>query len=141
MVSEIRRSLFADVHTGLGSLERIHAMLYYVPGDPFAVRMRLLMSGTSGDEPMEWTFARNLLIEGVDTPSGVGAVRIWPLNSERIAMSLDAPEGEDRRRAPLLQLMTADILRFLDSSYEEAPAGCEPRPDWDLELASMLRQA
>jgi hypothetical protein len=37
-------------------------------------------------------------------------------------------------------LTTADVQRFLDSTYEEVPAGCELSPDLDLELASLPRE-
>jgi hypothetical protein len=63
-------------------------MLRHLPDDPFAGADGLAVSGTNGGGPAEWTFARDLLAEGLSTPSSVGVVRIWPLDAEHLAMSL-----------------------------------------------------
>lgn len=134
MFAEVRQPILVDVVVSPDSFVPITAELSYSPGDPFAVRMRFPRGSTTNGEPVEWTFARDLLGAGIGTPSGLGDVRIWPLGATRIAVALEAPDGR-----ALLEATTADLLRFLDRTYAAVPAGSERRlTDVDLELASLL---
>jgi hypothetical protein len=110
--------------------------LYYAPRDPYAVRMAFHV-GT--DEPNEWTFARDLLAEGLRTCAGVGDVQIWP-SSETAAggivnVQLLAPTGSAR-----IQVPAAEVAAFLERTYRFVELGEESSAvDIDAELSILLR--
>lgn len=52
------------------------ASLRYDRDDPYAVH--LSFPTAPGRAPIEWIFARSLLADGLDVPTGDGDVRIWP---------------------------------------------------------------
>ncbi len=57
---------------------RIQARFSYVHTDPYAVRLSLHIAP---ERVVHWTFARELLDEGMDTPAGIGDVKIIPTES------------------------------------------------------------
>ncbi|MCW2822354.1 MAG: sporulation protein SsgA, partial [Marmoricola sp.] len=64
--------------SGDAQSELLEGLLVFDPADPFAVAMHLeARSGT-----VVWTFARELLAEGLYTPSGDGDVQVWPCLSQ-----------------------------------------------------------
>src|SRR5215469_14895265 len=48
--------------------------LYYSQDDPYAVRIAF---HAGLDEPVEWTFGRELLTLGVEGVAGLGDVKVW----------------------------------------------------------------
>jgi Streptomyces sporulation and cell division protein, SsgA len=111
--------------------------LYYSPRDPYAVRMAFHV-GT--DEPNEWTFARDLLAEGLQTCAGVGDVQMWPSSSETAAdsilnLQLVSPTGSAR-----IQVPAAEVATFLGRTYRLVQLGEESSAiDIDAELSFLLR--
>ncbi len=80
--------------------ELLKGTLVYDRLDPFAVRMSLeAHSGT-----IVWTFARELLAEGLYAPTGDGDVHVWPcLSSEAeavVVIELTSPDGKAMLHAP-----------------------------------------
>lgn len=78
----------------------VAARLTYGTHDPYAVHITFHV-GT--DSPIRWTFARELLLEGMFRPCGLGDVRIWPTDpGERgfVCMALASPDGEALLKAP-----------------------------------------
>lgn len=112
--------------------------LYYTPRDPFAVRMAFHV-GT--DEANEWTFARDLLAEGLQTCAGSGDVQIWPSSETAedgiVNLQLLSPTGSARFQAP-----AAEVAAFLGHTYQLVELGEESSViDIDAELAVLLREA
>ncbi|MCW2783561.1 MAG: regulator [Marmoricola sp.] len=101
--------------------------------DPWAVTMTLdTIAG-----PVDWTFARDLLIEGQFAPTGDGDVHVWPCLSPSgeavVIVELDSPSGET-----LLQFPTRAIQDFVRGSVEAVPVGDEA-VDVDSWLEQLLR--
>jgi len=88
--------------------------------DPWAVTM--VLSTVAG--PVDWTFARDLLVEGQYEPTGDGDVHVWPCLSPSgeavVIVELDSPSGET-----LLQFPTRDIQDFVYAALETVPLGAE----------------
>jgi hypothetical protein len=53
----------------------VDALLRYDASDPYAVHVGF---HTGGDDVVEWTFARQLLTDGVTRSIGEGDVQVWP---------------------------------------------------------------
>jgi hypothetical protein len=114
--------------------------------DPYGVTMSL---DTGADEPVEWTFARDLLAEALLAPAGLGDVQAWPAaesagpqedgaGTEKILnIVLGSADGRARFEAG-----AAGIEAFLARTYELVPDGQESGClDLDAGLAELLAQA
>ena len=78
----------------------VPARLVYRSDDPFAVHITFHVGS---DLPVNWTFARELIVEGVFRPCGHGDVRIWPTKvggRSVLCMALSSPDGEALLEAP-----------------------------------------
>ena len=110
------------------------ASLSYRGDDPYAVRMAFHV-GT--DEPVEWIFARELLLAGSDARGGDGDVQVWPSSGtggEVLNIALSSPFGQALFEAP-----AAAIAEFARRTYELVPAGHEGEfVDVDGELEELL---
>ena len=110
----------------------LSAEFSYNPADPWAVTMTL--STIAG--PVDWTFARDLLVEGQYEPTGDGDVHVWPCLSPCgeavVIVELDSPAGET-----LLQFPTRAIQDFVYASIEAVPVGTE-NSDIDEWLEQLL---
>ncbi|MEV4596046.1 SsgA family sporulation/cell division regulator [Amycolatopsis sp. NPDC049253] len=94
--------------------------LSYHSAEPFAVTVAFR---TERGRWIEWTFARDLLVTGLEEPAGLGDVRIRPDLSEDPAMltlEIESPDGYAS-----FELEREDIENFLESSYELVPLGTE----------------
>lgn len=104
---------------------------------PFSVDTAFHLS----DIDVVWTFARDLLLQGIDEPAGQGDVRVWPVvattehAAPRIRIELTSPTGH-----ALLEAHTADIRAFLDATLRACPTGEESlHVDVDSWLDELLR--
>lgn len=98
----------------------VPARLAYRTDDPYAVHITFHI-GT--DHPVDWTFARELLVEGVFRPCGHGDVRIWPTKVDRrnvILMALSSPDGD-----ALLEAPSAQVSAWLERTLRVVPPGSE----------------
>jgi Streptomyces sporulation and cell division protein, SsgA len=120
MFASVHQTIVLDAVTDPEPSEPVRAELRYTPQDPYAVRIRFPAATTRSGRTVEWTFARDLLGAGIGKPSGLGDIRIWPLDSKRTGLALIGPEG-----VALLEADSADLLRFLDRTYAAVPAGSE----------------
>jgi hypothetical protein len=96
--------------------------LTYDPDDPYAVHLLFHLDARDGDE-IGWSFARDLLAVGLEEPSGMGDVRIWPWTTpdgESVALALSSPDGQ-----AVFEVPRAPLARFLDAAYTTVPAGRE----------------
>ncbi|MET7455176.1 SsgA family sporulation/cell division regulator [Streptomyces sp. NPDC005574] len=115
----------------------VPARLVYRSEDPYAVHVTFHV-GT--DHPVSWTFARELLVEGVFRPSGHGDVRVWPTRTEGrgvVMMALSSPDGDALLEAPSTQ-----VSAWLERTLRAVPPGAEPRRlGLDEGLAELLAPA
>ncbi len=115
VASELRLRL---VVPGAASVP-VMASLRYEACDPYAVHLTF----HTGDGAVEWTFARQLLTDGVSVPAGEGDVSVWPSRAGGravVCLSLSSPSGRALFEAPLHRL-----VELLAATYELVPTGSE----------------
>ncbi|MEH0423740.1 SsgA family sporulation/cell division regulator [Streptomyces sp. B21-083] len=98
----------------------VPARLTYRTNDPFAVHIAFHISS---ENPVNWTFARELLVEGVFRPCGHGDVRVWPTKVDGrsvVLMALSSPDGD-----ALLEAPTAQVSAWLERTLRAVPPGSE----------------
>ncbi|MFF3750018.1 SsgA family sporulation/cell division regulator [Streptomyces sp. NPDC002018] len=98
----------------------VPARLTYRTDDPYAVHITFHI-GT--ETPVEWTFARELLVEGVFRPCGNGDVRIWPAKVDGRAVlcfALSSPDGD-----ALLEAPTSAVSAWVERTLRIVPPGTE----------------
>lgn len=96
----------------------VRASLRYDPADPYAVHVVFHAKSASG-VAVTWSFARELLVAGLDEPAGVGDVRIWPWAAPRddlVALALSSPDGN-----ALFEVPRSVLVRFLRRTYTAVP--------------------
>ncbi|MFE9925695.1 SsgA family sporulation/cell division regulator [Streptomyces sp. NPDC005774] len=112
----------------------VSARLGYRADDPYAVHIAF---HTDSEQPVHWTFARELLIEGVFRPCGHGDVRVWPSKAEGrsvVLVALSSPDGD-----ALLEVPTAQVSSWLERTLRVVPPGSESeRLGLDDGLAALL---
>ena len=117
------------------------AGLHYAAEDPYAVRVSFHVGL---DEPVEWSFGRELLAMGVAGPAGLGDVKVWPaadsvsdLRGVVLNIELSSPYGEARFEAS-----AREVSDFLRRTYRVVPQGRESeRFDIEDKLADLLRES
>ncbi|HEX3732523.1 MAG TPA: SsgA family sporulation/cell division regulator [Mycobacteriales bacterium] len=142
----------------------VPATLLYASEDPYAVRVVFYMDksdpngphGPSITEPsisaapapyrgpstqnidagISWSFSRELLREGLHSPSGYGDVRIWPWSGNRsVAIALSSPDGYALFEAP-----RRVVKQFLERTYSCVGEGREDQHiDVDAALIELLK--
>ncbi|MBB1255708.1 SsgA family sporulation/cell division regulator [Streptomyces alkaliterrae] len=113
------------------------ARFTYRTGDPYAVHVSFHIDTP---QPVHWTFARELLVEGVFRPCGHGDVRVWPTKVKGrnvICLALNSPDGEALVEAPSVPLAAwlERTLRVLAPGDEASELGI------DEGLAALLAPA
>jgi hypothetical protein len=98
----------------------VPVLLGYYGDDPFAVHAVFHLGS---EDPVHWTFARELLIEGVFRPCGQGDVRVWPSKSDgrsTVMLALTSPGGDAVVEAPASQ-----VAAWLERTLRVVPPGTE----------------
>lgn len=112
----------------------VPARLAYRTDDPYAVH---IVFHIGSEAPVHWTFARELLVEGVFRECGDGDVRVWPAKSAgraMVVMGLSSPEGE-----ALLEASASAVSAWLERTLRLVPPGTEgERLDVDDALARLF---
>ncbi|MFF3768455.1 SsgA family sporulation/cell division regulator [Streptomyces sp. NPDC001922] len=112
----------------------VPARLIYRTDDPYAVRITFHIGS---DSPVTWTFARDLLIEGVFRLSGEGDVRVWPTKIDGrsvVCMMLSSPDGD-----ALLEAPAGAVSAWLERTLRLVPPAAEgERLAIDDELEALL---
>lgn len=99
---------------------RIPVELTYRADDPYAVRMTFHLPG---DEPVTWTFGRELLLDGINTPTGDGDVHIAPSRPEELSdVHIRLQVGGERA---LFRAGAGPLVAFLDRTDKLVPLGQE----------------
>jgi hypothetical protein len=110
--------------------------LDYDAQDPFAVAAAF----HGEDGAIEWVFARDLLRDGLERPSGEGDVQVWPGRADGqdvVLIALNSPDGH-----AVLEADAGDLRGFLDRTLHLVPVGSESRHlDFEDEIAQLLRSA
>lgn len=123
------------------------AGLHYSSQDPYAVRLSF---DAGREEPVEWTFGRDLLAAALHGPEGIGDVRGWPSAASADSVRNGADAGEKILNIVLgpptgyarFETSADGIEAFLARTYELVPGGQEPGClSLDAELAELLSQA
>ncbi|WP_030620630.1 SsgA family sporulation/cell division regulator [Streptomyces sclerotialus] len=113
------------------------ARLRYKSSDPFAVQAIFPAAASLDGAEVRWTFGRELLAEGMRSPSGDGDVHAWPCGPRHTMLEFHAAEG-----VAMVRFASADLRRFLSSTYLVVPRGSETHYlDVDADLAALLREA
>jgi hypothetical protein len=108
--------------------------LRYASADPLAVHVDFLPHIFPDDKSMIWSFARDLLAEGLSSPAGIGDVHIWPCGRLHTILELDTVEGR-----AMVWFETSVLRGFLQDSYKMVPAGREETNSaLERSLASMF---
>lgn len=98
----------------------VPARLAYRANDPYAVHIAFHLDPGS---TITWTFARELLVEGVFRPCGEGDVRTWPAKvqgRDLICVALSSPDGD-----ALLEMPSAVVSRWLERTLRAVEPGRE----------------
>ncbi|WP_329019571.1 SsgA family sporulation/cell division regulator [Streptomyces sp. NBC_00690] len=112
----------------------VPALLTYRSDDPFAVHVTFHIGS---ENPVKWTFARELLVEGVFRPCGQGDVRIWPTKVDSrnvVLIALSSPDGD-----ALLEASAAIVCAWVERTLRLVPPGTESgQLGIDTALADLL---
>ncbi|WP_069813666.1 SsgA family sporulation/cell division regulator [Streptomyces sp. TP-A0874] len=113
---------------------RIPVELEYDPLDPYAVRLTFHLPG---DTPVTWSFARDLLLDGLCAPTGDGDVRVSPASPGMLSdVFIRLQVGEERAT---FRASAAPLVAFLDRTDRLVPLGQELSfADFDGRLAEAL---
>ena len=98
----------------------VPARLGYRTDDPYAIHITFHINS---EHPVYWTFARELLVEGVFRSCGHGDVRVWPTKSggrSVVLMALTSPDGD-----ALLEAPAAQVSAWLERTLRVVPPGTE----------------
>lgn len=108
--------------------------LYYKDTDPYAVQVSF---DVTPDKVVRWTFARELLAQGLTAPAGIGDVKITPIGPHRnrcFNIELESADGYARLEGP-----AASVKAWLAKTFEVVPAGRESESvDVDSFLDELL---
>lgn len=107
----------------------IRSTWYYDPAYPYEVTAVL---GVDGGRYETWRIGRDLLAEGLETPAGIGDVRVWP-DGHRLKLALlDADEG----KWAVLSMLRSSMRVFLAVTFGTVPPGQE-YVDWDRVIRQL----
>jgi hypothetical protein len=123
------------------TIVQLTGSLFYSRHDPYAVRIAFRVGL---EEPVEWVFARDLLLWGIRGRQGIGDVQVWPSPGPAgedpgsvLTIELTSPYGRARFETPAGQ-----VSDFLRRTYQIVPHGEESSHlDLDAELNDIFRQA
>ncbi|MEU0391244.1 SsgA family sporulation/cell division regulator [Streptomyces sp. NPDC006208] len=134
MHTVVERELELDLVLSPEHSIAVPTRLTYRTADPYAVHISFHIHS---EHPVNWTFARELLVEGVFRPSGDGDVRLWPTKRNGcnvILLALSSPDGE-----ALLEASSEVVSAWLERTLRVIPPGCESeRLGIDDALAELL---
>lgn len=103
-----------------GSTAPVLSRLSYVVSEPFAVTIAF---HAACGRWVDWTFARDLLVDGLSEPTGIGDVRVHPdlaADEDVLVLEIESPDGY-----ALVEIERDDVERFLAASVEAVPLGTE----------------
>ncbi|MFE7132451.1 SsgA family sporulation/cell division regulator [Streptomyces sp. NPDC057638] len=131
----IEHAVQARLVSATPRMESVPATLRYDREDPFAVTIDFPAPATLEGADVSWAFGRELLVAGIERPSGAGDVRVRPYGYDRTVLEFHAPEG-----VAVVHVRTSELRRFLKRAQGVVPRGREHLfLDLDEDLAELLR--
>lgn len=112
---------------------RVKVDLTYHSRDPFAVQASFR---TGHGSAVDWVFARDLLHDGLITPSGSGDVRVRPVTNDpnRVQLELSSPSGH-----AVFTTCAQTLGDFLHRTFDAVPPGREYSwLDFESALSELL---
>ncbi|GAA3239777.1 SsgA family sporulation/cell division regulator [Pseudonocardia petroleophila] len=112
---------------------RVKVDLTYHSRDPFAVQASFR---TGHGSAVDWVFARDLLHDGLITPSGSGDVRVRPVahDPNRVQLELSSPSGH-----AVFTTCAQTLGEFLHRTFDAVPPGREYSwLDFESALSELL---
>jgi hypothetical protein len=136
MSAVIEHTVQARLITGEDTDLPVPVVFRYDPQDPFAVRVAFpAEAALDGGGEVVWTFARDLLDDGLRAPAGEGDVLLWPCGPRHLVLELRATEG-----LALVEMGSGGLQGFLHACYASVPRGEEFAFDrLDQGLTALLR--
>lgn len=120
LIADIAFDVALECVDASGQIHQIDTVLGYNRTDPFAMSMTFLAT----DEPLTWTFGRDLVIAGLHVPTGEGDVSVAPAIDESgratVQITLSSPDG-----SLVLGARTDQLSAFLDDTLALVPSGDE----------------
>jgi sporulation and cell division protein SsgA len=107
----------------------------YCADDPYAVTIEIQ---TRGDRWVDWVLARELLVEGLSEPAGIGDVRVRPASMgewDVTLVEICSPDGH-----ALLEVDRDLLQQFVQATIDLVPLGSEGMVvDIDAEIEKITR--
>ncbi|MTD57086.1 SsgA family sporulation/cell division regulator [Amycolatopsis pithecellobii] len=107
----------------------------YVAGDPYVVTLAFR---TERGHWIDWSFARDLLIDGLEEPAGLGDVRVRPdlaFTDDMLVIELESPDGYG-----IVEMRRQDVERFVDATCQVVAPGTETDLlDIDAFIAQVIK--
>jgi hypothetical protein len=132
--SQVRQLVTLELIDAAGGATPLETELTYDARDPFAVSA--IFNTIAGQ--VRWTFGRDLLIGGLNEPTGDGDVHVWPCMDDDarpvVIIELCSPDGE-----ALVQARTPDVATFVRRTTALVAAGRESEfVDVDAAIAAIF---
>ncbi|MQY10943.1 Sporulation-specific cell division protein SsgB [Streptomyces sp. RB5] len=125
---DVRRML--DIH----AWQPVRTSFSYDPDAPLTVTVQFAVDG---GPRVTWRIGRDLLYQGLFSPSGLDDVRIRPAHLENRGTAFLRLASRDM--AALFELPVPPLEAWLEHTYELVPAGKETdRLGWDDFVANVL---
>ncbi len=132
MHTVVERELETDLVLSPERSIPVPSRLTYRTADPYAVHLTFHVTS---DRPVTWTFARDLLVEGVFRAAGAGDVRVYPGRDggrSVVCLALSSPDGR-----ALLRVPARVVSAWLERTLRAVPPGEER--EW-LALDEALKE-
>lgn len=133
-VSDVALDITVECMDERGTRHEIDTVLGYSSSDPFAVAMTFI----TGEGNLVWTFGRDLLMRGTESPVGEGDVHVAPAlgvnGRAMVSIELSSPDGH-----LVLLARSSDISDFLGRTAALVAPGTESDFfDVDLLITQVL---
>lgn len=133
-LSDVALDITVECMDERGIRHEIDTVLTYRSSDPFAVAMTFI----TGDGDLVWTFGRDLLMRGAESPVGEGDVHVAPAiglsGRAMVSIELSSPDGH-----LVLMARSSDINDFLTRTVTVVTPGTESDFfDVDLLISQVL---
>lgn len=133
-LSDVALDVTVECMDDRGIRHEIDTVLTYRSSDPFAVAMTFI----TGDGDLVWTFGRDLLMRGAESPVGEGDVHVAPAiglsGRAMVSIELSSPDGH-----LVLMARSSDINDFLARTVTVVTPGTESDFfDVDLLISQVL---
>ena len=119
-LSDVALDITVECMDDRGIRHEIDTVLGYRSSDPFAVAMTFI----TGEGDLVWTFGRDLLMRGTESPVGEGDVHVAPAiglsGRAMVSIELSSPDGH-----LVLMARSSDVKDFLARTVAVVTPGTE----------------